>query len=474
MAATDAFLLRLGLDQQADARTIRRAYACELKQVDQALDPAAFQYLRECYEAALAWAAGRTAAAEAARAVPQTAPQAAAQPAPEHAPVPVFAPWPAPESARTPVPESGPQCAQATATLGQGVFDEFRMRFPELAAAPAESRETAWLDALRAALADERLQNFDARFAFERQLADLLARGWQPGHEDLFPVAATLLGWRKDRHTLARLGAAGRVLDLAIEERMAFGAQDRPLRLRQRDLLVRLRAPELPDYRHILHEMVVFEQLVQRFPHWVGVVAPVAAIGAWHEHVRDRGQAVELAGTSRPASDRPRGLARLKHLLRSDTLRLIAVILLIVAALAVQGGLNAQRGRHAPDGASASSTVAPFPARVAAHLHLVEARIADVGTRILYQPGPQAEPGVQRLSLRVYLDQAGRVSTIERLVPAPDPALTEAVETALYATPPFPAHVNRTFVFEYAVALERAPAAAHGPEAGWIVRPVQA
>jgi hypothetical protein len=55
-ATTHDFLEALDLDDEANLRDIRLAYARKLKQLDLAAAPAAFQALRDTYEAALAWA----------------------------------------------------------------------------------------------------------------------------------------------------------------------------------------------------------------------------------------------------------------------------------------------------------------------------------------------------------------------------------------------------------------------------------
>jgi len=81
----------LALDEDADERTIKRAYAQRLRVTRPDDDPAAFQRLHEAYQAALAWVQQRPVpleAASAASAHVASGPEPALEPAPAAAPAP--------------------------------------------------------------------------------------------------------------------------------------------------------------------------------------------------------------------------------------------------------------------------------------------------------------------------------------------------------------------------------------------------
>jgi tetratricopeptide (TPR) repeat protein len=323
------FLQRLALAGDADERAIRRAYARELKLIDQEHDPAGFQDLRAAYDAALFRVrhpdafADTFAAADPAPETPALPPavEAVAQ-VTQVAPVPQMA-CPAPPAAdatapmadaASPVNGHAPQAsaqppAEDPVTLGNAVFDEFCVRLPPLAAtagSPIES-DTPWRRALQDSLDDLRLFGIDARLQFELRVAILLAEGWRPGHEALLVAAVDVFDWAADRRRVLNLGQAGMLLDLAIDERALFDTQDDEDSEAQRRLLQRLRASPSrpPTWRELALNAHTLEMLIARFPHWLAMVADVDTVVHWRRLNQDMPgwrRALALLGQQRAAS----------------------------------------------------------------------------------------------------------------------------------------------------------------------------
>ena len=204
---TPYFLLRLDLGPDTDARAIRRAYARELKLIDQEADLPAFQTLRECYEVALRWAAY-----QAQRQQDETAP---------------------PDL----VPETVPVDPDALALV---VYQRFLAAHGKLATGSIMDDVSLWEAELRLRLADDELINLTARATFEARVAHLLAGPWQAANGPLFSAAASVFDWNEDRRRLRQFGYAGAFLNQALEERKLFDAQAVADLAYQRKILARL------------------------------------------------------------------------------------------------------------------------------------------------------------------------------------------------------------------------------------------
>ncbi|MBP1203262.1 tetratricopeptide (TPR) repeat protein [Duganella sp. 1411] len=274
------FSQRLGLSDDADERAIRRAYARELKLIDQEADPAGFQYLREAYDAALYWVRHKDEfeehiALEELEAVTVEAP---AQP-------PLSPPGPAEHRHADPAPASPQEQALEIDhdALAEAVFADFLRRASAIADERPVTPDAPWQRELRASLDDPRLINITAREMFERRVADLLTTGWRPGHEALLVAAVKVFDWAGDRRRVFSLGRSGAMLDAAIDERATFDLQPDAQREQQRQLIERLRDPKPPGTRELVRNSATLETLIARFPTWLALITSVDNIVQWRE-----------------------------------------------------------------------------------------------------------------------------------------------------------------------------------------------
>jgi hypothetical protein len=309
------FLQRLALDGAADQRAIRRAYAREVKRIDQGADAEAFQLLREAYETALQWEQyqrycaqqeadqGAGGAAPGRMAPDATADGAGAGPVPQGdatAPAalslsaaPAATPGTVPVSGGTQAGAAHPALPAADAAqeidpqqidsqqLSADVFEAFIAGCSGLAQGRTLHDAAAWEQHIRACLHDDRLMNLAARGIFEARIVHLLASGWRNGHETLLEAAADAFQWRCDRHRLRQFGHAGAIVDRAIDERSMFDNQEREHKAAQRQVIARLRDGELPDQQQLRADMPHVEQLLVRFPTWLDLVTSMENVELW-------------------------------------------------------------------------------------------------------------------------------------------------------------------------------------------------
>ena len=434
--ATHPFLARLQLDNGADARAIRRAYARELKLIDQEAEPAAFQHLRECYERALAWA--EHVAREDA---------AAAGVAPDGVQTSGLTAEPVPEPAREAAPAAGGHTQSDPVVQARLVLDEFCDLIPALLARPGEVRLEPWVQALSQAASDRRLEHLEARACFEGALARLLANGWRPGHEVLFPAAVKVFGWDADRRALECL-AAGQVLDAALDELAAFHAQDIQARTGQRALLALLRKPDPPPEQTMWKQAARLHTIAAQFPHLIVIVAPRNAIEHWLAHCPEPAYGPE-------APDQP----QLDMGTRATNPHWGQRIFMILALWYTFTHIFAGSGDHRSAPPQLDPDIArvmkqqPRPVPPLQEQPLTRAQYDAIAKHLHYQPTPGTPPGVQETRVEIYLDDDGNMVGVKWLKRSSDPAFGAAVEKAVHDSGPFPRSVAR--VFEIGVRTTR-------------------
>lgn len=264
---------RLQLRPDANERDVRRAYARELKQIDQEQQAQAFQELRETYDQLLWWVRQQ-------QMQDATAPEADAQDAASLASASGAGDAKPPEALSVPPPVSSEpehEALPSSEALGREMLDllvqhltENKLRDRQAAAA-----------LLRQCLDDPRLGSVDAATYFEWGVASILAGGWAPGHEFLFSPAIEGFGWREDRSRLLWFGRPGQIVDAAINELLAFDTQPSEHRALQKEAIRKLRASEPLPTGELLRELPIAEHVVAAFPNWMHVISRSESLLDW-------------------------------------------------------------------------------------------------------------------------------------------------------------------------------------------------
>jgi protein TonB len=299
------FLERFALDLGADERAIRRAYARELKLIDQEHDAERFQALRRCYDIALHWVATRAEQLDAAdEAVRQehdgTQSRDALEPA-ELYPATTDSPsdplngnsghGQAPPDAQ-PGPQAEHPAAQIRAmeaaieAASDTVVGEFLEEFYALAASVAVVQIETARAMLQRHLGDPRMEAIGSRDIAEARIAALLVEGWRRGHEVLLPTAMMEFGWHEDPRRLEQLGRSGAILNEALGEREHFFAQDFTQMELQRGLIDALRSEKRPSDTDLVKYANVVAGMELRYPNWFRVILAPNKVKQWCELAR--------------------------------------------------------------------------------------------------------------------------------------------------------------------------------------------
>lgn len=457
MQTTYDFLEALGLDQGAQERDIRRAYARKLKQIDQETDPDAFQALRAAYEVALDWARWKLA-----QVGDEASPGTPTKDAP---PGPAAANAPAPaEAAPAAALDAAPQ--QATpAQLGAQVYHRFLADAAELVTLPKHGEPAAWRAAIEARFQDEEMVNIDARIYFEAYIASLLASGWRPGHEVLFVAAQQAFAWTDDRRGLRQLGPAGRMLDQAIEERRLFEAQETTERARMRDLVKMLRQEELPATRRIRAAMPDVERMLGRFSAFMEVVASMENVERWRTIYRESGgPPVAVAAVADIA-----GSVAVPEPKRTfSTLQGTVLVLALFAVLRAM--FNYSGGEHGSGSGGFHPPAAQQPVTQAVPQEVLDSVVPPVR----YTPPPGSSLHKLDVVHKVFLTFDNKIERVQNWQTSGEPGFDQAVGDALRAAKPFPPGTPREFEVRYTGTMvhEGGPRAAAGqPKTAPAARP---
>lgn len=229
---------RLGLSAEADVREIRKAYARELKKIDQENDPQGFQSLRTAYELALQLANGETPVLDASDS--------------DHGY----------DHDQRLIDKAWQQCLEA------------------IAQAPQVNAQV-WEARLREALAGEQLINLNNALFFEAVVAQALVYSRQPEHESLFIAAARVFDWEHSSRRLASLQRAGTVLDHALVQRRLLDGLPQQQQAALRAAIERMHDPRRIELEDLDSHCLALNDLQHSFPALMAVTIGNVTFHRW-------------------------------------------------------------------------------------------------------------------------------------------------------------------------------------------------
>jgi protein TonB len=271
---------RLGLTPSADARSIRQAYARELKLIKGDAGVEAFQSLREAYEGALRR---------------QTEVAAVVQPA-------------EPEKDHAPVPEAMQPAEADIAGLVSRLQDFMA----------TQSIDEARMGGFLRELLPESLA---ASEAFEVSIAELLVQGWRRGHEHLFAAACGVFGW-DDRRLPEYLEGFG-LLASAIQDLKYLRSQPKDESEIHLRIMHALRQAEIPPLADLGQSIVLAGQVVNTYPDLLALASAPYRLQAWRDSMSAALERARKAARARPAERRRLGMGEKAVVLMFVTLGIL-------------------------------------------------------------------------------------------------------------------------------------------------------
>ncbi|WP_288393352.1 TonB C-terminal domain-containing protein [uncultured Herbaspirillum sp.] len=477
-----ACLAHLGLDTDADERAVRKAYAGQVKQLDQHEQLEQFQALREAYEAALHWCRSPRAAddqADTAAIDGQPESSASDADAPDTKPATKPAPQPTPPKsyaqrhARLLVPKHVPVY---TAVVVASWQEEARTRWSILherirrfAASPEGNILGNWRQMLASVLEQEAWQDLRARPWLEQQIADLLAAGWRPGHQYLYEAAVTLFHWNLDVTRLRALGEAGQLLGRALDQQQHFLQLADDQRRTMLYAIARLRNPDLPEQYEIKYMWSDLQLLMARYPQWMHVVSSVVNFERWRQSDMQPQPKADVQPSVEHPIERYRRLDSWLGFLIAVFL-LLAVLPTILRQCASTNEPAIREQRPKMDRLSMRELETKGRQILWEASHPQQARpegpsLSELRAQTLILPHiaytPPAETSNRQVRYLLTLS-AGRLQKVELIESSGLPAFDQAVRRAIGQVPSYPPELPPSIALAFNTdALKRAPAAAH-------------
>lgn len=241
-ARTNA-LERLGLDDGADEKAIRKAYARELKLIDPETDIPGFQALREAYETAIGL-------------------------------------------------RTRPAISPASARHGleaQEAYDWIVAAVEVISGGRRIADETIWVDDLIEQLTGQQPIGIDAGWQLESAIGRLLTDGWKPGHEALLVAATMYFGWAEEGTWPSQQLAD------AWFERFILHRWSETLRAPLVRVIRDLRQVHEPDLGRLRRDHGYFEYLAKQFPNLAPIIVDWRMLERWRDLAKPLGRAPDVS-----------------------------------------------------------------------------------------------------------------------------------------------------------------------------------